>query len=160
MAAVAKGIFVGGLPWDMIGLGALVGASVIVLDRLLLRSGSRWRAPVLAVAVGIYLPLEYTSPIFLGGLLAELVDRWQARTHPGKDPEELRRRGLLFSSGLIAGEAIVGVLIAIPIVVWKDVDVLAVPQALRLGQWFGLAGLALIAWRLYRSAITSPAGKS
>ncbi len=156
MAAVAKGIFVGGLPWDMIGLGALVGAGVIVLDQLLARSGSRWRAPVLAVAVGIYLPLEYTSPIFLGGVIAEVVDRWQARHNPGKDPEQLRRRGLLFASGLIAGEAIVGVLIAIPIVLSGDVDVLAVPQALRLGQWLGLAGLALIAWRLYRSAI-SPA---
>ncbi|HXQ64462.1 MAG TPA: oligopeptide transporter, OPT family, partial [Steroidobacteraceae bacterium] len=68
MAAVAKGIFGGGLPWDMIGLGALVGALVITVDLLLARGGGRWRAPVLAVAVGIYLPLEYTSPIFLGGL--------------------------------------------------------------------------------------------
>ena len=155
MAAVAKGIFVGGLPWDMIGLGTLVGAAVIALDLFLKKSGSRWRAPVLAVAVGIYLPLEYTSPIFIGGVFAELVDRWHAKHSPGKDPEEMRRRGLLFASGLIAGEAIVGVLIAIPIVLTSDVDVLAVPTALRLGQWIGLAGFAVIAWRLYRSAITN-----
>ena len=152
MAAVAKGIFGGGLPWDMIGLGALVGLLVIITDRVLVRAGSSWRAPVLAVAVGIYLPLEYTSPIFLGGLLSEIVDRWQARHVPGSDPETRRRSGLLFASGLIAGEAIVGVLIAIPIVATSDVDVLALPQSLRFNQWIGLAGLALIAWRLYRSA--------
>lgn len=152
MAAVAKGIFGGGLPWDMIGLGAAVGAAVILFDLALKRGGGRWRAPVLAVAVGIYLPLEYTSPIFLGGLLSEFVDRWHARQGKGGDPEERRRSGLLFASGLIAGEAIVGVLIAIPIVASGDVDVLALPGAMRLGQWFGLACLAAIAAWLYRSA--------
>ena len=163
MAAVAKGIFVGGLPWDMIGLGAIVGAAVICLDLFLARSGSRWRAPVLAVAVGIYLPLEYTSPIFLGGLLAEGVDRWHARQSPGRDPEEQRRRGLLFASGLIAGEAIVGVLLAIPIVLTGNVDVLALPSALRFvgpsGMWVGLLVFAAIAYYLYRSAISSAEGK-
>jgi putative OPT family oligopeptide transporter len=161
MAAVAKGIFDGHLPWDMIALGALVGAAVIAFDLFLARSGGRWRAPVLAVAVGIYLPLEYTSPIFLGGLLAEFADRWHARQSAGRDPEELRRSGLLYASGLIAGEALVGVLLAIPIVVARNPDVLALPEALRfgqsLGQWLGLAGLAVIGWRLYRSAIKAHA---
>ncbi len=152
MAAVAKGIFGGGLPWDMIILGGLVGALVIVLDLVLARRGVRWRTPVLAVAVGIYLPLEYTSPIFLGGLLAELAELWHARRGAGGDLEKTRRSGLLFASGLIAGEAIVGVLIAIPIVATGNVDVLALPAALHFGQWLGLGGLALIAWWLYRSA--------
>ena len=151
MAAVAKGIFGGGLPWDMIVLGALVGIAVIVLDLALARRGARWRTPVLAVAVGIYLPLEYTSPIFLGGLLAELADGWHAR-RGGGDLETARRSGLLFASGLIAGEAIIGVLIAIPIVVTGNIDVLALPASLQFGQWLGLGGLALIAWWLYRSA--------
>jgi putative OPT family oligopeptide transporter len=156
MAAVAKGIFGGGLPWDMIGLGVAVGVTVIVFDLWLKKGGGRWRAPVLAVAVGIYLPLEYTSPIFLGGLLSELVDRWHARQGAHGDPEEQRRNGLLFSSGLIAGEAIVGVLIAIPIVLTGDVDVLGLPAGLRFGQWLGLAGLGLIAWWLYKSAARRP----
>jgi putative OPT family oligopeptide transporter len=158
MAAVARGIFHHDLPAGMIGLGAAVGVAVITFDQWLARRGGRWRAPVLAVAVGIYLPLEYTSPIFLGGLVSELVDRWHARHGANGDPEEQRRSGLLFSSGLIAGEALVGVLIAIPIVVSGDVDVLALPEALRLGQWIGLAGLAGIGWWLYRSAARRPAG--
>jgi putative OPT family oligopeptide transporter len=160
MAAVAKGIFGGGLPWDMIGLGAAVGVAVITFDLLLARSGGRWRAPVLAVAVGIYLPLEYTSPIFLGGLLAELADRWHARQRTGRSSEELRRGGLLFASGLIAGEAIVGVLIAIPIVASGDIEVLAVAPLLRLGQWAGAIALVGIGGWLYhaatRAAPTSP----
>ena len=151
MAAVAQGIFGGGLPWDMIILGGLVGVAVIALDLLLAQRGVRWRTPVLAVAVGIYLPLEYTSPIFLGGLLAELADRWHARG-AGGDLEKARRSGLLFASGLIAGEAIIGVLIAIPIVLTGNVNVLALPEALHCGQWLGLGGLALVAWWLYRSA--------
>jgi len=157
MATVAKGIFEGGLPWDMIGLGVGVGVAVIILDQLLARSGGRWRSPVLAVAVGIYLPLEYTSPIFIGGLIAELADRWHARRGAGGDPETLRRNGLLYASGLIAGEAIVGVLIAIPVVVTKDVDALALPASLQFNQWLGLLGLGLVGWWLYRSAIRAPA---
>jgi putative OPT family oligopeptide transporter len=157
MAAVARGIFHHDLPAAMISLGAGVGIAVILFDQWLARGGGRWRAPVLAIAVGIYLPLEFTSPIFIGGLISELVDRWHARHGAHGDPEEQRRSGLLFSSGLIAGEALIGVLIAIPIVITGDIDVLALPAQLRLGQWFGLAGLAVIGWRLYISAIRRPA---
>jgi hypothetical protein len=57
--------------------------------------------------------------------------------------------GLLFSAGLIAGEAIVGVLIAIPIVASGDADVLAVTENLRPGQWAGLAALAAVGWWMY-----------
>jgi putative OPT family oligopeptide transporter len=151
MAAVAKGIFGAGLPWDMIGLGVTVGVAVIVLDLNLARRGSTWRAPLLAVAVGIYLPLEYTTPIYVGGLIAALADRWHGAHHPGGDLEQLKRNGLLFASGLIAGEALVGVLIAVPIVASGDVDVLALPAALRLSQWFGLLGVALVGGWLYRT---------
>jgi len=151
MAAVAKGIFGAGLPWDMIGLGVTVGVVVIVLDLSLARRGSTWRAPLLAVAVGIYLPLEYTTPIYVGGLIAALADRWHGAHHPGGDLEQLKRNGLLFASGLIAGEALVGVLIAVPIVASGDVDVLALPAALRLSQWFGLLGVALVGGWLYHT---------
>jgi len=153
MAAVAGGIFGKGLPWNMVAIGAAVGAVVITLDEYLKKTGRSWRAPVLAVAVGIYLPLELSTPIFAGGLVSELATRWHRRRNPGGDPELLKQAGLLFSAGLIAGEAIVGVLIAIPIVASGDADALAVAGNLRPGQWAGLAALAAVGWWMYRVAI-------
>ena len=152
MASVASGIFGSGLPWNMVAIGAVVGAIAITLDEYLRRKGASWRSPVLAVAVGIYLPLELSTPIFVGGLVAELVTRWHRRRNPGGDVELLKQTGLLFSAGLIAGEAIVGVLIAIPIVASGNADVLAVAESMRPGQWAGLATLALFCWWMHRVA--------
>ncbi|MGH8136225.1 MAG: OPT family oligopeptide transporter [Steroidobacteraceae bacterium] len=152
MASVASGIFGNGLPWNMVATGAVVGAFVIMLDEYLRRTGASWRSPVLAVAVGIYLPLELSTPIFVGGLIAELATRWHRRRSPNADPEILKQNGLLFSAGLIAGEAIVGVLIAIPIVASGDADVMAIGTALRPGQWAGMMALAAFCWWLHRVA--------
>ena len=151
MAAVSKGMFGGELPWDMIAIGALIGIAIIALDETLKARGSSFRTPVLAVAVGIYLPLELMTPIFLGGLLHHLVDRHLKRR--GADAAALERhhrKGLLFAAGLITGEALMGIAIAIPIVSSGSADVLALPEALRFGEWLGLlvvAGLALLLWR-------------
>ena len=70
MASVAKGLFGGKLPWDMIIAGGVIGALVIAFDNWLKSRNSSFRVPVLAAAIGIYLPLELMVPIFLGGLLA------------------------------------------------------------------------------------------
>src|SRR5688572_24760189 len=75
MASVSQGLFGGSLPWLTIGIGALIGVGIIVFDLWLKRRGATFRAPVLAVAVGIYLPLELSVPIFAGGLIAHLVER-------------------------------------------------------------------------------------
>jgi putative OPT family oligopeptide transporter len=156
MAAVAKGIFGGGLPWDMVGLGAAIGIAVIVLDQVLAARKAAWRAPILAVAVGIYLPLELSTPIFAGGLLADFVDRWLVARHEGSALETARQSGLLISAGLIAGEAIMGVLIAIPIVVYKRADVMALPEAWQFGQWPAALLLTLIgAWTYYSATRTT-----
>jgi putative OPT family oligopeptide transporter len=151
MASVSKGIFGGELPWDMIAIGALIGIAIITLDEILKARGSSFRTPVLAVAVGIYLPLELMTPIFLGGLLHHLVDRHLKRR--GADAAALERhhrKGLLFAAGMITGEALMGIAIAIPIVSSGSAEVLALPEALRFGEWLGLlvvAGLALLLWR-------------
>lgn len=151
MAAVSKGMFGGELPWNMIAIGALIGIAIITLDEFLKARGSSFRTPVLAVAVGIYLPLELMTPIFLGGLLHHLVDRHLKRR--GADAAALERhhrKGLLFAAGMITGEALMGIAIAIPIVSSGSADVLALPEALRFGEWLGLlvvAGLALLLWR-------------
>ncbi|MGA8203768.1 MAG: oligopeptide transporter, OPT family [Woeseiaceae bacterium] len=159
MASVAKGIFGGELPWTMIAIGAGIGAVIIVIDELLKKHHSGVRAPVLACAVGIYLPLELSVPIFAGGLVAYLVER---RLKPGNaegERERVHQKGTLFSAGLITGEALMGIFIAIPIVVAGTADVLAVPDEWRFGGWLGLIIIAAIGVLLYRLAVTPrPAG--
>jgi putative OPT family oligopeptide transporter len=157
MASVSKGMFGGALPWGMVWTGAAIGAAIIVLDEALKARRARYRAPVLAAAVGIYLPLELTVPIFLGGLLAHFVERKAGVGHDPDALERLHRRGVLFAAGLITGEALMGIVIAIPIVTSGSADVLALPEWLQpgaWGQWLGLALLAVIAWLLYRAALS------
>jgi len=153
MASVAKGMFGGELPWGMIALGAVIGAGIIGLDEWLKARASSFRVPVLAAAIGIYLPLELMVPIFLGGLLAYLVERRHGVV--GTKDESLRDRihrpGTLFAAGLITGEALMGIFIAIPIVTSGRADVLALPEQWQFGKWIGLLVLALVAWLLYRS---------
>ncbi len=153
MASVSKGLFGGSLPWGMIAIGAAIGVAIIVVDSILKARGSSFRAPVLAVAVGIYLPLELSVPIFAGGLLSHLAARALGAT--GNDPEEAERRnrrGLLFAAGMITGEALMGILIAVPIVATGRADVLALPEPLRFGGWLGLLVLAGLGAWLYRTA--------
>jgi putative OPT family oligopeptide transporter len=159
MASVAKGIFGGELPWTMIGIGAAIGAVIIVIDELLKKSGAAWRAPVLACAVGIYLPIELSVPIFAGGLVAHLVERRFPPTDEEGDRERIHQKGTLFSAGLITGEALMGIFIAIPIVAAGSAEVLALPEELHFGGWLGLIMIAGIAVLLYRNAVNqAPAG--
>ena len=161
IASVAKGLFGGQLPWSMVELGAAIGVAIIILDEILRVRGSTFRVPVLGAAVGIYLPLEVTMPIFLGGLLTWVVERaFRARAAQtnikldSEDLERLHRKGTLFSAGLITGEALMGILIALPIVYSNRADVLALPPAWQFGQWLGIIALALIALWLYRTAVS------
>ncbi|HET8881807.1 MAG TPA: oligopeptide transporter, OPT family [Solimonas sp.] len=151
MASVAKGMFGGHLPWTMIELGAVIGALTIALDEWLKRRGSSFRVPVLGAAIGIYLPLELMVPIFLGGLLNHLVARRHPQAVSEEDKDRIHQPGTLFSAGLITGEALTGIVIAIPIVVSGHADVLALPANLQFGQIVGLVVLAFVAWLLYRS---------
>jgi uncharacterized oligopeptide transporter (OPT) family protein len=115
--------------------------------------GSAFRTPVLAVAVGIYLPIDISVPIFVGGLLAHFAARVR-----GGGTESLAGGGMLFAAGMIAGESLTGVILAIPIVASGRADVLALPASLQLGGLSGtLVGLALLgalAVLLYRVAIS------
>lgn len=152
MASVARGLFGGELPWAMIGIGAVVGALVIAFDEWLKSRKARFRVPVLAAAIGIYLPLELMVPIFLGGLLAHLVERFhKVRADDEEGRDRVHRPGVLFSAGLITGEALMGIAIAIPIVASARADVLALPEAWHFSQWIGLAVLAVVGWLLYRT---------
>ena len=155
MASVAKGMFGGALPWDMVAIGAVIGAAIIAWDVWLKRRGAKFRAPVLAVAVGIYLPLELSVPIFVGGLIAHLVERRSAAAGASDDGERAKRNGMLFAAGLITGEALMGIFIAIPIVSSGRGDVLALPSNLQFGEWLGLAIVGALAAWLYVTASRS-----
>ncbi len=145
MASVAQGVLGGQLPWGLIAIGAAIGAAIIIVDEILRRRGSSVRAPVLAVAVGIYLPFELAVPIFAGGLIAWLTSR--------DNPERGKKGpGVLFAAGLITGEALVGILMAIPIVLSGAPDVLAAPESLRMAAPAGLLVLGLVAAALWRVA--------
>jgi putative OPT family oligopeptide transporter len=152
MASVAKGIFGGALPWTTIAIGGAIGVAIILWDLWLKSRNARFRAPVLAVAVGIYLPLELSVPIFLGGLLAYLVGRTFGAGKSEEENERLHRKGMLFSAGMITGEALMGIVIAGAIVVRERPDALALPESWQFGGWLGLALLASLAFALYRTA--------
>jgi putative OPT family oligopeptide transporter len=162
MASVANGLFGGKLPWDMIAIGAGIGVAVIIFDLILKAKKAPFRVPVLAAAIGIYLPLETMVPIFIGGLLNYLVTKTFGKGLTEEQAEKRNRRGMLFAAGLITGEALMGILMAIPIVAAGRGDVMALPGALQLGGSLGeivaLVILAAIGWWLYRVGVKG--GKS
>ena len=135
MASIARGVLEANLPWLPVIVGAMIGAGVIGFDELLRRRGSAIKAPVLAVAVGIYLPFELSLPILAGGLVAHFVTAKMHRAaHLGG--------GLLFAAGLITGEALVGIVMAAPIVLTGNPDVLALPSLWQLDNIAGsIAGV-------------------
>src|SRR3954464_5712061 len=133
MASVAKGLFGGHLPWTMIGIGAVIGVLVIILDLVLKARSAPFRVPVLAAAIGIYLPLETMVPIFLGGLLNYLVTRTFGKGLSEDEVEKRNRKGMLFAAGLITGEALMGIAIGAAIYKTDNPEVLALPANLQLG---------------------------
>jgi putative OPT family oligopeptide transporter len=98
------------LPWRMVEYGAAIGIALIIIDEILRRRNAGFRAYVMPVAVGIYLPFSLAVPIFAGGLISLFV---KAVTRGAGYQEKATHRGLLYASGLIAGEAIMGILIAL-----------------------------------------------
>jgi putative OPT family oligopeptide transporter len=148
MASVARGVFEGGLPVNMVFMGIVLAAVVIAFDTYLERRSSSFRMPVLAMAIGIYLPLQLSVAIFLGGLVAWLA----ARTHPSAESREAgERSGVLFAAGLITGEALIGIGMAMPIVASGRPDVLAF-WGVHEENWPGMVLLAAVMYLLYRSA--------
>jgi putative OPT family oligopeptide transporter len=172
MASVARGVFKGDLPWAYVFMGMGIAAVVITLDLYLQSIKSAFRTPVLAVAIGFYLPLELSVPIFAGGLIHYAVSRYHKRKNTDtKQVEESSRHGLLFASGLITGEALMGILLAIPIILLKQIGItlpfwyiddfvmkvlsllgISLPFKLPAGAVLGIVLLLGIAYWLYRMA--------
>ncbi len=96
MKLVVEGVMGGNLPWILVFTGAGIGIAIEVVG-----------IPVLPVAVGLYLPIHLSTPIWIGGLLRAWFDR------KGEAGKEAGENGILFGSGLIAGEGLVGIILAI-----------------------------------------------
>ena len=108
MSYIIKGILDRKLPWALVLLGVAIAVTLEMSF-----------VPALAFAVGVYLPLSSSSPIFIGGLIRWLVDRRTRRqaTHATMSADEFAREsdkspGVLLASGYIAGGAIAGIIIA------------------------------------------------
>ncbi|WP_313536483.1 OPT family oligopeptide transporter [Sphingomonas sp.] len=108
ISSLAKGVLGGDLRWDMIGVGALIGAGVILVDELLART-SKLRLPPLAVGLGIYLPMGVTLTVVIGAVIGWFYDRAAERA---RDPEFVKRMGVLMATGMIVGDSLFGVLYA------------------------------------------------
>lgn len=140
MKAILEGIFgTVSMPlrWYAFGLGIMLS---IVLRMVEL--------PALGFALGMYLPIELNTPLFLGGILAHLVNRPKAGTTEA-DAKARENRGVLIASGLMAGGAIMGVVASFVKLKWTEgFPLLTTHQAEgALGEWLGLA--ALVALCLY-----------
>jgi putative OPT family oligopeptide transporter len=115
MAALAQGIVGGEMAWPLVVTGAVMGLALIMF---------RVRSPML-VAVGMYLPFPTTCAIFVGGMLRWITDwRSQAAGHNGAQRTRVENVGILVASGLIAGEALTGLLFAY--FKFKDIAVLEI----------------------------------
>ncbi len=107
--SLAEGFFGRGkLPWGMVGIGAGLGLAILGIDAFLKATNSVFRAHLMPIAVGMYLPFGLAIPILIGGILAY----WYSRKTPVDQQHDVLQRGVLFSSGVIAGEALTAVGIA------------------------------------------------
>ncbi len=98
MKMITEGVMDGNLPWGLVGIGVCVAVIFEIV-----------RIPVLPVAIGLYLPLELSATIMIGGVIRLFSDKGKSEA----EKKDETNSGILFSSGMIAGEGLVGILLAI-----------------------------------------------
>ena len=145
MAQLAKGIVGGEMAWGLLGIGAAFGIVLIFCGA---------RSPML-VAIGMYLPFDTVAAIWAGGFIKRIADRVSAR-YTAEQRAGVEEKGTLLASGLIAGEAIVGILQAVFFLggISSITKLLTGADELSFfpawGGWLSLAGFASVAWVLIR----------
>ena len=122
MKLVVEGVMGGSLPWILVLAGVGIAVAVEIIG-----------VPVLPVAIGVYLPIHLSTPIFIGGLLRAFFDR------KGEEGKAITERGILYGSGLIAGEGLIGILLAVFAVIPTSSGK-SLLQAVNLGGILGNAG--------------------
>jgi uncharacterized oligopeptide transporter (OPT) family protein len=144
MSLVIKGILTQKLPWGFVLLGVFTSILMEIVG-----------VPALAFAVGLYLPLESTTPVFLGGLARKLVD-WKR----GSEAESEAGAGVLYSSGLVAGGSILG--LAASFLNYPSPGVQRLAETLAFGREVVPAGLGFglflgLTYLIYRTALKAKA---
>ncbi|WP_026508645.1 OPT family oligopeptide transporter [Butyrivibrio sp. MC2013] len=137
MKMITEGVMNGNLPWALIMIGIFVGAAMLVL-----------KVPILPFAIGLYLPLELSTTIMIGGAIRYLIDR---RNNDSEENSETSH-GILFCSGLIAGEGLIGIVLAIFAVFGFD-KVINLSSVLNLGTVGGIIVLAAIVALVFKSGL-------
>lgn len=139
MKMVVEGVMGGTLPWTLIFMGVFIAIAVEVLG-----------IPVLAFAIGLYLPIHLSSPIFVGGLI-----KWYVESKKKYDNEAQKKHsvesGVLYSAGMIAGEGLVGILLAVFAVLGLDFDMSGIygDSFMSVGNWVALVAFALLLATLF-----------
>jgi putative OPT family oligopeptide transporter len=145
MAQLAKGIVGGQMAWGLIGIGIAFGIALIMCGA---------KSPML-IAVGMYLPFSTVSAIFVGGALKWALDRFTTRKTP-EARAKVEDKGTLIASGLIAGEALMGIILAVTFLCGITSFTKLVTGGDEFsflpawGGWLSLVGFAALAWVLIR----------
>ncbi|MTI60114.1 MAG: oligopeptide transporter, OPT family [Firmicutes bacterium] len=138
MSMVVEGVMKGTLPWSLIFVGAFT-ALIVELFGI----GS------LPFAVGLYLPIHLTTPIMVGGIIRGILDRQKDKNKA--DFAQKRERGVLYASGLIAGDAVMGVILAI----FAYAEISFGFKTTALGPIWGLIFFAIVVITLIYNSILS-----
>ena len=128
MKLVVEGVMGGTLPWGLVFCGVFTAVVIEILG-----------LPVLPISIGLYLPIHLSAPIFVGGLVREMVESQKSDTEEQTAHRKERvEKGLLYSSGLIAGEGLIGILLAVLAVIPMRGETVA--QYIQLNFSLGNAG--------------------
>jgi putative OPT family oligopeptide transporter len=143
-ASITKALFgKGELPYEMIAIGAILAIVILIVDGLYLK-GKKFRLHLMPLAVGIYLPVTLAIPILVGGLIRFVVDKKVFHQNESEDS------GVLLSSGFIAGEAVMGVLVAI--LLYFSIDLKFTGMNDGLSELISVLALTGVSYYLYRVA--------
>ena len=167
MTTIAQGIFNSSMEWDYILIGVGVGVVAIIVNLILKGTTASLTLPPLAVGMGIYLPPTLEVPLIVGSFISYFVGRYlvaRAKMRAGElaeyDVEQSNRRGVLFASGLIVGESLIGVIIAVIIVLSVTTGggesplQLVGPEFESTAGWLGLLAFIFAGLYLVRRVVT------
>jgi putative OPT family oligopeptide transporter len=144
-ASITNALFgKGTLPYSMVVIGMIAGAILIFVDSMFLKD-KKFRLHLMPIAVGIYLPVTLAVPILIGGLVRYFVEK----KHTGEYLES-EDQGVLISSGFIAGEAIMGVIVAI--FAYKKINMSLNIYGAGVREIVSLAAFAAVTWLLHSIA--------